>query len=748
MSLHHVFLSPSGSGHPRPGRAGYRRCAGALACALGVSLLAGDAAGQASREDGSASPDEPVVELRDYVITGTRTMQRIDASPVRTELVTAREFEAAGARSLADTVELLPGVRVENNCQNCGTSDLLLLGLDGRYTSVLFDGVPLFSGLAAVYGLDQIPSAFIDRLEVVKGGGSAVYGSGAVGGVVNIIARRPTAPGAVLELICDDVKGRANLQLTGIADCVSADQATAATVYGQIARVDPVDLNGDGFSDLTKRDLRVIGARVFRKVSEGEVRLEYTHTDEFRRGGNKFDLPDHLADISERVDTRRDAVSALWTAEVSPEVDIMVSGSAAFIDRESYYGGLFGHGADEPLTPESSPGAGDNDQAFVDRGYSTHGQVARDQFGFTENWVANLEAQANLRRGAHRASVGVQYYREAICDVVPVSAFVVGYPVERETATGDNAALFIQDDWHISEAWEVVFGLRADKNSELDHAVVSPRVNLKWAAGGELTLRAALGAGFRAPQPFDEDLHIVLIAGERAKTVQAADLREERSASALLSATWNPAFAAGRMTLEATGFLTRLDGTFTTSAVMADESTGEAFRVRDNGPDARVGGLEVNLGLLPRSDLRLDLGFVVQVAHHDEAVVLYEDAESVVAEADFLETPGHHGVAQLTYSPRDVGSFSLSATYTGEMKHINLRTGVLNESTESFVVWSATARRVIQLQGQSRLTLSVGVKNLLDARQGDLESGVDRDPYYLYGPRTPRTVFVGTRLDF
>lgn len=706
-------------------------------------VFAASAAGASEpTDDGGAT-----LKLDDFVVTGTRTLHRVGDSPVRTELVTADGIRSAGLCSLADTLELLPGVRVENNCQNCGTSDILMLGLEGKYTSVLFDGVPLYSGLAAVYGIDQIPAAFISRIEVVKGGGSAAYGSGAVGGVVNIIGRNPERSGGFLEYRHDSVKGQPSTRIGGIVDYVSADGDRTLTAYAQSTRVDPVDLNQDGISDLTKRDLQVYGVRVGQKIGQGLLRFDYNRTVEFRRGGNKFDQPDNLADISERIDTARDAGSLLWAVTVNPDFDYQATAGFAYIDRQTFYGGLFGRAADAPLTPESAAGAGDNDQPFIDRGYSTHGQVAQDQFGFTRNWVYNADIQFNYRRADHHLSVGAQYYREKIDDIVPVSAFVADYPVRADIASGDNIGLFVQDDWHLAQNWEVVVGLRADRNSELADPILSPRLNVKWTPSEQLTLRATYGVGFRAPQPFDEDLHIELIAGERARTVQAADLQEERSFSTLLSATWNPAFAEGKMTLEATGFYTGLDGTFTNSAVQSDPVAGDKFRLRYNGPDAEVGGVELNIGALPLPNLRIDAGYVMQFARYKSPVVLFDDgAGTVVAERDFMETPRHYAVVQATYTRVETGSVAISAVYTGPMKEINLRTGILNDRTPHFLVWNATVSRSFQWSPRSTTTLMLGVKNLFDSRQKDLESGVNRDPYYLYGPRTPRTVFASAAL--
>src|SRR5687768_13735298 len=103
---------------------------------------------------------DPAHRLDPLVVTGTRTPQRLSETPIRTEVLGSEDLSFTAARCLADAVELLPGVRVENNCQNCGTSEVLLLGLEQKYTQLLFDGAPLFTGLAGVYGIEQVPTVF------------------------------------------------------------------------------------------------------------------------------------------------------------------------------------------------------------------------------------------------------------------------------------------------------------------------------------------------------------------------------------------------------------------------------------------------------------------------------------------------------------------------------------------------------------------------------------------------------------
>ena len=139
---------------------------------------------------------------------------------VRTEVVTNDLMTRSGARTLADAVEYTTGVRVENNCQNCNFSQIRLLGLDGPYTQILVDGQPIVSSLAQVYGIEQIPARMIERIEVVKGGGSALYGPGSVGGVVNIIPREPPRSGGLAEIRADSFGEEANLSFNGALDWV------------------------------------------------------------------------------------------------------------------------------------------------------------------------------------------------------------------------------------------------------------------------------------------------------------------------------------------------------------------------------------------------------------------------------------------------------------------------------------------------------------------------------------------------
>jgi len=167
-----------------------------LAC-LPLALMAAISSAAAAEADESQAPVN--LDRVEVVSTATRTEHLLAEVPIRTEVLRADEINLRGGGNFSRAVELINGIRVESNCQNCNTSDVHMLGLEGAYNQLLFDGAPLMSTLGGVYAIEQIPSAFINRIEVVKGGASALYGPDAVAGVVNLISFTPTRNGGFVD---------------------------------------------------------------------------------------------------------------------------------------------------------------------------------------------------------------------------------------------------------------------------------------------------------------------------------------------------------------------------------------------------------------------------------------------------------------------------------------------------------------------------------------------------------------------
>jgi outer membrane receptor for ferrienterochelin and colicins len=164
-----------------------------------ASLLAINVSGQANKTDNAffgdvkeKAPEENHFNLEQVVVTGTRTQHYVKSVPIRTEVVTSKALQNKNAWNVFEALEGVPGVRVENQCQSCNFTMVRMQGLGSEHTQVLINGQPIYSGLASVYGLEQIGTGDVDRIEVIKGAGSALYGSSAIAGAINIITKKPS----------------------------------------------------------------------------------------------------------------------------------------------------------------------------------------------------------------------------------------------------------------------------------------------------------------------------------------------------------------------------------------------------------------------------------------------------------------------------------------------------------------------------------------------------------------------------
>lgn len=653
---------------------------------------------------------------QEVVVTATRTSRRLDDVPVRTEVIGRDAINATAARTLADAVEFTTGVRVENNCQNCNFSQIRLLGLEGPYTQILIDGQPVISSLAQVYGIEQLPARMIERIEVVKGGGSALYGPGAVGGVVNVIPREPARSGGTFETRSDIVDGLPNYSVNGALDWVAPDRRTFVTTFAQIDRVKPVDLTGDGFTEVSRRSLEAFGARANRYVLDGRAKLtaEVMRMTEDRRGGDLLRLPPQEANIAEWIDTRRTAGSVTWFHTVSRAFDYRVTVALADTARDSYYG------------------TGQDPNAFGD----------------TTNRLTVVDSQLNHYAGTHTLSWGLQASSEDLLDRQPA--------YDRLTdARYRNTGLFLQDDWTFAKGWQLLYGLRVDKHSAVPHVITSPRVALMYSPTSTLDIRASVARGFRAPQAFDEDLHLSSVGGEVRFIRLSPQLKEETSGNSMLGAEWKPTIGGGQALFEANVFYTSLTDLFNVQ-LDDDPSTPMMEMLKVNYGGARVYGTELNAGWGMGDELVLQGGIVLQRAR-------FETPEPIFGSRDFFRTPTRYGNLSVTLQRDGLASLFVGLRYTGSMRSPHYA-GFIDanrlETTRRFLTVDASVSKPVRLGGGRgvgagagaggvrQIVFTVGAKNLTNAYQRDLDQGPLRDSDYVYGPRFPRSITAGARVEF
>lgn len=640
------------------------------------------------------------------VVTATRTERRLDEVPVRTELVRREQIERSEARTLADAVEYTNGVRVETNCSNCNFAQIRLLGLEGPYTQLLVDGQPIISSLAQVYGVEQIPARMIENIEVVKGGGSAIYGSGSVGGVVNIIPRTPHRSGGGVSARTESFSDDGTDSYTGAFDWLSPNKELFLSGFGQVDSMDGVDVDGDGYTEVAERDMTSMGIRGGYFMLGGDARLsfDYAHTREDRRGGDLLHLPEFMANIAEAVDSERDVAALSWMHTKGLDFGYRFTISYADMARDTYYG------------------AGMDPNAY----------------GSTDNTLFVFDSQFDHKIGSHYLSWGVQHTSDELNDTQPAYDRFI-------TDTYENTGIFIQDDWFLGKGWELIYGARIDDFSEVDDKIISPRVAVKYAATPILTWRLSVASGFRGPQVFDEDLHITQVGGEGQIIRNAPDLQEESSLSTSLGVEWTPVIGHGTGLLEANLFNTELDDLFL--VIEDDDPMTEEFEfTRTNFGGAHVRGFELNLGWAHGDELQLQLGFVIQESERDQA-------DPDFGSKRFFRTPEKYGVASVMWKgPMDIESW-IGVKYTGSME-VPHYAGYIEEdrleNSESFLTFDVRFAKEFALSSEptTKLRVAVGGRNITDEYQADLDQGPDRDAGYVYGPRFPRSWYVSVGVDF
>lgn len=689
-----------------------------------------------------AYPDEggagPVVELAPYVVTGTRTARLLSEAPVKTEVVGVSEMELHYAMNLRDALKLIPTARFENDCQNCRVNQIQLMGLGTDYTAILFDGAPLYSGLAKVYGTDLFPLVFIDRIEVIKGGSSALYGPEAIAGVVNLITAEPRASGLKSRVGYRHLLGRAGEWEGSMrGDYVDPRGRYSVSAYGFGQEAEAVDLGTDGFSEIPHSESRMAGLQLWwHPQSGGTLRTNYQFSDQAHRGGDQLDRPEEQARIAESLAHQIHLAQISWRHEVRPGLDYSLGASGIAIRRTSFYGA---RGDNEQRAYEAAGFSGAVTDAFISGHQQAIDDIARQVWGLTNNRVLYFEGQANHAWGAHTVSYGLQYRREDLKDGSL-------HPGPESWQTRDhfrNRGLFLQDQWVLRPEFEIVSGVRLDRHDNVDRTVVSPRLAARLFATPAWTLRASWSTGFNAPGAFNEDKHIGVNNGGAIFLVNEPGLREERSQTFSLGGEFRPEGREG-LVLHSQVHHTRLRDSFDIDD--SGEISGDPnLWLRVNGPHATLWVWENNLTWQWTDHLRLDVGGSYLHARLSEEV---ERVPGLVTD-EMLKSPtwtGHLGIS-LGLPAQWQAQFLLS--YTGPMLAVGHDAGIWRRTPSFSVLDVGLSKSFRGIPGVGNCTLAFGIENLFDSRQKDFQdNGEERDPTYFYGPTRPRSFYLSLSLEW
>ncbi len=658
------------------------------------------------------SLEEDVIELNQVVVSANRTeINRTEASTI-VNTITPLLLESTNSVSLSDGLSYQPGLRVETNCQNCGFQQVRINGLDGPYSQILIDSRAIFSALSGVYGIEQIPASMIERVEVVRGGGSALFGSNAIAGTINIITKEPLNNSFKISTNHSFInKNSIDNSFNANTSLITKNQKGGILLFGSLRDRDIYDANNDGFSEISLLENATFGFRAYYKpTAYSKIITEYHNLNEFRRGGDHLDLQPHEANIAEQLDHNIHSGGITYNLfSKNYKSKISVYASMQSTARKSYYG------AEQDINAYGHT----DDLAFV----------AGLQFIY--NFDKFLFAPSTL-------TSGIEYQLNDLHDVMQ------GYGRDLEQNV-NIWGMFAQNEWQYGK-FKFLLGTRIDKHSLLDAPILSPRANILYKASDFVTARASYSQGFRAPQAFDEDLHILAVGGDAMLIQLADDLETEKSNSYSGSLNFNFSVFGLSSNVLVEGFYTKLSNVFVVEELGRD-ADNNLIMERRNGSGAEVYGTTIETRVALSKKLQLQAGFTAQKSRYTETQSWSD--ENNAATKNMFRTPDFYGYFNLTGNPFSTTRISLSGIYTGSMyvPHYagSIENDVLTKSDDFFEL-NIKVSHNFKIGKELQLQINGGVKNIANSYQSDFDIGASRDAGYIYGPSNPRTIFVGLKI--
>lgn len=490
-------------------------------------------------------------QLDAVVVSGTLKPISKSESPVPVEVYSKEFFDKNPVTSIFEAMSNVNGVRPQLNCNVCNTGDIHINGLEGPYTMILIDGMPIVSGLSTVYGLMGIPKSLIDRVEIVKGPASSLYGSEAVGGIINIITKRPeSAPLVSLESM-GSTWGEINSDLG--FKFTASKKATSILGVNYFNYAFPIDNNGDGMTDLTLQNrISIFNKWSFNRKKNRVFSMAGRYLYEDRWGGELNWTPKYRGgDVlyGESIYTSRWEAFGVYQLPVKEKIDFSFSGNGH--NQNSVYG----------------------DVLFVGDQTVLFGQLT---------WFKKV-----LK---HDLTIGSAYRYTRYNDntVATPDADEIHLP-----------GVFFQDELKVNKQNTLLFGARYDYNSNHGN-VFSPRINYKWMSKNRKNIfRLTAGNGFRVVNLFTED-H-ASISGTRTVIVDE-ELNPETSWNGNLNYVKkflfkNDAF----LSLDFSGFYT-----YFTNQILPDYDAQNDAIIYSN-----LDGYAVSKGVSANTDLTLKNGFSV-----------------------------------------------------------------------------------------------------------------------------------------
>lgn len=654
--------------------------------------------------------EENTAALDEIVVTGTMKAVSRTQSPVPVEVYSPAYFKKNPTPALFEALQIVNGVRPQLNCAVCNTGDIHINGMEGPYTMVMIDGMPIVSGLSTVYGLNGIPNSMIERVEVVKGPASTLYGSEAVGGLINIITKTPEN----MTLFSADVMATSWQEYNAdLALKFGKKQATSLLGVNYYNYSNPIDNNGDGFTDITLQNrISVFNKWNFKRINNRVASLAGRFIYEDRWGGQMNWTPQFRGTdqvYGESIYTTRYELMGAYQLPFDGE-KLMTSFSYSHHDQNSVYG---------------------------DTWYIAQQQIAFGQLVWDKKLGKN-----------HDALLGIALRYTWYDDNTPATR--IG-----DENSGNNRpseiylpGIFVQDEITLGKAHKLLLGARYDYNSEHGN-IFTPRVNYKWTPNKNNIFRLSFGNGFRVVNLFTEDHAATTGARD---VIVTEELLPERSVNVNLNYQKFITTAIGVLTLDATAFHTQFS-----NKIIADYETNDNQIIYDNLDGYAVSqGFSLNMDLAFTFPLKITAGATLM-----DVYSMDKNATGQLERNRQLLTENISGTFAVSYT---IPRWNLTIDYTGNvygpMKLPILENDFRNEFSDTYSLQNIQ----ITKKFANGLEIYGGVKNLLnftppansimrafdpfDKTTNDPvnnPNGYTFDPTYVYAPNQGIRGFFGLR---
>ena len=665
---------------------------------------------------------EALNQLNTIVVSATRTQRKKTDAPVLVHIMDQKALQRVQACNLSEGLKFQAGLRVETDCQTCNYTQLRMNGLPGSYSQILVNGRPLFSPLMGMYGLEQFPVNMIDRIEIIRGGGSTLYGSSAIAGTVNIITKIPNKKEWELFQGLQLVDGKSwDYQLNAQANWINQKRNAGVSSLISFRKRQAYDIQEDGFSELPELNNRTVGLQAFWKPGNSQkIELQWSNIREYRYGGDLSTRKPHLAQQAEERLHQINLLSLDYQNNFSDALSWIIYSGLQHTYRTHYTGSMPDDSIEIIAHLNRPPYGQSNNLTF--------------QGGTQLNWKPTF-----LFHEKNIFTIGAEYVQDKIFDEIES----YNYLVNQRTR---NLGMFLQSDWNFLPQWTLLSGLRYDIHNFLQKDLISPRLALMFKPQKNIQYRISYGSGFRAPQAFDMDLHMSFAGGGVSRIRIDPQLRAERSNSWHASLNADRYNSASAMGLTAEIFYTSLSNAFTNREVGQD-SIGIIFE-KTNESNASVYGVTLETRLNYQRKWQWEAALTMQKAQYQNSIPYLLSQSG----RNFLRTPEYYGYANLSWTPFSTFFVHLNSVLTGPMQLLHMG-GTPEQATDTlktsptFLEWSLkVSQSFLFPKWYCRLEWNAGIKNMFNAYQQDFDSSKYRDSNYIYGPAAPRTFYVGVRL--